>query len=87
MNRGKIVQVIGPVVDVQFPEGNLPEIYNAVKILSKDQTEDTGLDFEINITMEAMQHLGNNSVRCVALSSTGGLQRGMVAVDTGGPIK
>lgn len=87
MNRGKIVQVIGPVVDVQFPEGNLPEIYNAVKILSKDQTEDTGLDFEINITMEAMQHLGNNSVRCVALSSTGGLQRGMVAVDTGGPIQ
>ena len=87
MNQGKIVQVIGPVVDVQFSEGNLPEIYNAVKILSKDQTEDTGLDFEIDITMEAMQHLGNNSVRCVALSSTDGLQRGMVAVDTGEPIK
>jgi len=87
MNRGKIVQVIGPVVDVQFPEGDLPEIYNAVKISSKDQTEDTGLDFEIDITMETMQHLGNKSVRCVALSSTDGLQRGMVAVDTGGPIK
>ena len=87
MNRGKIIQVIGPVVDVQFPEGDLPEIYNAVKILSKDQTEDTGLDFEVDITMETMQHLGNNSVRCVALSSTDGLQRGMVAVDTGEPIK
>ena len=87
MNRGKIVQVIGPVVDVQFPEGDLPEIYNAVKISSKDQTEDTGLDFEIDITMETMQHLGNKSVRCVALSSTDGLQRGMVAVDTGEPIK
>ena len=87
MNRGKIIQVIGPVVDVQFPEGDLPEIYNAVKISSKDQTEDTGLDFEIDITMETMQHLGNNSVRCVALSSTDGLQRGMVAVDTGEPIK
>jgi len=87
MNRGKIIQVIGPVVDVQFPEGDLPEIYNAVKISSKDQIEDTGLDFEIDITMETMQHLGNNSVRCVALSSTDGLQRGMVAVDTGEPIK
>lgn len=86
MNQGKIVQVIGPVVDVQFPEGNLPEIYNAVRILAKDQVEDTGLDFEIDITMEAMQHLGNNSVRCVALSSTDGLQRGMIAVDTGAPI-
>ncbi|KUO51298.1 MAG: ATP synthase subunit beta [Desulfitibacter sp. BRH_c19] len=87
MNRGKVVQVIGPVVDVQFPEGKLPEIYNAVLITSKDQTENTGLDFEIDITMEAMQHLGNNSVRCVALSSTDGLQRGMVAVDTGEAIK
>jgi len=87
MNKGKIIQVIGPVVDVQFPDGNLPEIYNAVKILSKDQIEDTGLDFEVDITMETMQHLGNKSVRCVALSSTDGLKRGMVAVDTGGPIK
>lgn len=87
MNQGKILQVIGPVVDVQFPDGNLPEIYNAVVIRSKDQEVDTGLDFEIDITMEAMQHLGNNSVRCVALSSTDGLQRGMIAVDTGEPIK
>ncbi len=87
MNQGKILQVIGPVVDVQFPDGNLPEIYNAVVIRSNDQEVDTGLDFEIDITMEAMQHLGNNSVRCVALSSTDGLQRGMIAVDTGEPIK
>jgi F-type H+-transporting ATPase subunit beta len=87
MNRGKVLQVIGPVVDVQFPDGNLPEIYNAIKITSKDQEVDTGLNFEIDITMEAMQHLGNNSVRCVALSSTDGLQRGMIAIDTGAPIK
>ena len=86
MNQGKAVQVIGPVVDVQFPEGKLPEIYNAVKITSADQKEEPSVGFEIDITMEAMQHLGNNTVRCVALSSTDGLQRGMLAVDTGAPV-
>ncbi|MDS1030331.1 F0F1 ATP synthase subunit beta [Bacillota bacterium LX-D] len=83
MNKGRIISVIGPVVDVQFDE-QLPEIYNAVKIRSADQKEKT--EQEINITMEAMQQLGNNTVRCVALSSTDGLQRGMIAVDTGEPI-
>ncbi|MEW6624178.1 MAG: F0F1 ATP synthase subunit beta [Bacillota bacterium] len=87
MNTGKVVQVIGPVVDVQFPTDKLPEIYNSIKITSKNQAPEFKSDFEIDITMEAMQHLGNNSVRCVALSSTDGLQRGMVAVDTGMPIK
>lgn len=77
MNVGRIVQVIGPVVDVEFPQ-QLPDLLNAVVVRTEDG--------RINLTMEAMQHLGNNTVRCVALSSTDGLQRGMEAVDTGQPI-
>lgn len=77
MNEGKVVQVIGPVVDVVFLEGNLPSLYNAVII------EEEG----IKLTMEVMQHLGNNMVRCVALSSTDGMRGGMKATDTGSPIK
>ncbi len=78
MATGKIKQIIGAVVDVEFQAGELPDIYNAVQVQrSDDQT----------LTMEAMQHLGNNTVRCVALSSTDGLQRGMDALDTGSPIK
>ncbi|QGP91759.1 ATP synthase subunit beta [Neomoorella glycerini] len=76
MNEGQVVQVIGPVVDVEFASDQLPDLYNAITIKND----------KINITMEAMQHLGNNTVRCVALSSTDGLQRGMKAVDTGAPI-
>jgi len=82
---GKIVQVIGPVVDVEFPPGDLPEIYNAVLIRTEDQPEEYR-KVEFNLTLEAMQHLGNNRVRCVAMDSTDGLQRGMVAVNTGAPI-
>ncbi|MDN5347035.1 MAG: F-type H+/Na+-transporting ATPase subunit beta [Clostridia bacterium] len=78
MAVGRIVQVIGPVVDVEFPPDALPDIYNAIKVQTPDG--------RINVTMEAMQHLGNNTVRCVALASTDGLQREMEAVDTGGPI-
>lgn len=85
MNTGKVVQVIGPVVDVMFESGNLPDIYNAIVIDGKDQPEGFNRDMP-RITMEAMQHLGNNTVRCVSLFSTDGLQRGMIAVDTGGPI-
>jgi F-type H+-transporting ATPase subunit beta len=77
MNEGKVVQVIGPVVDVEFLEENLPDLYNAIVIKEKG----------MNITMEVMQHLGGNMVRCVALSSTDGMQTGMKAVDTGSPIK
>ncbi|MBE3571795.1 MAG: F0F1 ATP synthase subunit beta [Moorella humiferrea] len=76
MNEGQVVQVIGPVVDVEFASDELPDLYNAI-VIKNDR---------LNITMEAMQHLGNNTVRCVALSSTDGLQRGMKAVDTGAPI-
>lgn len=75
---GTIVQVLGPVVDVRFPAGQLPEIYNAIKV--KDDQR------KINLTIEAAQHLGDDTVRCVALSSTDGLVRGMNATDTGAPI-
>ncbi len=77
MAEGKIIQVIGPVVDVQFPVGQLPGIYNAVVVRMEDH----------DVTMETMQHLGNDTVRCVALSSTDGLSRGMSALDTGDSIK
>ena len=77
-STGKVVQVIGPVVDIEFPFGQLPDIYHAITV--KDDKR------KINLTLEAAQHLGNNLVRCVAMSSTDGLQRGMTAVNTGKPI-
>ncbi len=76
-NVGKIVQVIGPVIDVKFNEGSLPAIYNAIRVKLEGK----------NITAEVMQHLGNDTVRCVAMSSTDGLTRGTEAVDTGDTIK
>ncbi len=79
MNKGKIVQVIGPVVDVEFP-GALPAIYNAVTIDYQVQGQPTKL------TLEVEQHLGDNWVRTVAMSSTEGLKRGLEVVDTGAPI-
>lgn len=77
MNKGKISQIIGPVVDVEFNEGELPAIYNAIKINREDESE---------LVLEAQQHLGENIVRCVAMDSTDGLVRGMDAFDMGGPI-
>jgi F-type H+-transporting ATPase subunit beta len=77
---GKIVQVIGSTFDAEFEEGNLPEIYNAVKI----DTDHKGI--VIHLVGEVQQHLGGNRVRCVALGSTDGLMRGMEAVDTGAPV-
>ncbi len=81
MNEGKIVQIIGPVVDIDFSGGALPSILNAVKIPRKDAA---GVAEEL--VVEVQQHLGDNRVRTVAMDSTDGLARGMVAVDTGGPI-
>src|SRR5229473_2735034 len=81
MNKGNIVQVIGPVVDVEFPdEKTLPKIYSALEI-----------EYEVNgnptkLTLEVQQHLGESWVRSVAMSSTEGLKRGMSVNDTGGPI-
>ena len=79
---GKIVQVIGPVVDIKFPPDSLPAIYNAIHIDGV-----VGENHKIHLTTEVMQHIGNNVVRTVAMSSTDGLVRGMEAVDTGAPIK
>ncbi|MFZ7102104.1 MAG: F0F1 ATP synthase subunit beta [Peptococcaceae bacterium] len=83
MNFGKVLQIIGPVVDVEFQPGQLPDIYNAVLIRTEDQEDK---EVNLNLTMEAAQHLGNNTVRCVAMSSTDGLVRGMKAADMGRPI-
>ena len=79
MAKGKVVQVIGPVVDIEFPAGELPAILNAVTIKGK-----TSID--IDLVVEVMQHLGDSVTRCIAMSSTDGLTRGMEAVDTGNPI-
>lgn len=81
MNIGRIIQVIGPVIDVEFPPGKLPAIYNAITV------DETVGDVHVKLTAEVMQHLGDNTARCVAMSSTDGLTRGMQAADTGGPIK
>src|SRR5258706_1953099 len=79
MNKGKIVQVIGPVVDVEFP-GDVPAIYAALTVDYTVQGQATKL------TLEVEQHLGDNWVRTVAMSSTEGLKRGFEVADTGAPI-
>src|SRR3712207_5023599 len=80
-NIGKIVQVIGPVLDVGFESDHLPEIYNALRIRG------TGPDgTQIDVVAEVQQHVGRNQVRAVAMSSTDAVVRGMDAIDTGAPI-
>jgi F-type H+-transporting ATPase subunit beta len=81
MNEGKIVQVIGPVIDIDFSEGMLPQILNAVVV---PRTNIEGVEEEL--VVEVQQHLGENRVRTVAMDSTDGLVRGMKAIDTGKPI-
>jgi F-type H+-transporting ATPase subunit beta len=84
MSTGKIVQVMGAVVDCEFPVGSLPQLMNALRI---DQAEDKNLGTpETHLTLEVAQHLGENRVRTVAMSSTDGLMRGMKVTDTGKPI-
>ncbi|HEX9917076.1 MAG TPA: F0F1 ATP synthase subunit beta [candidate division Zixibacteria bacterium] len=78
MNYGKVKQVIGPTVDIEFDTDKLPNILNAVKIEDKERG--------INLTVEVALHVGDNLVRCISLASTDGLVRGMSALDTGGPI-
>jgi F-type H+-transporting ATPase subunit beta len=82
MNKGKVVQVTGPVVDVEFDSGKLPEIYTALQIKS----EGFKVPKPIDIIVEVEQHLGENRVRCVSMHPTDGLIRGMPAYDLGGPI-
>ncbi len=89
MAEGKIVQVTGPVLDVEFPPDQLPEIYNALHIkrdgVSDDGKTGTGASQDV-LVVEVQQHLGNDWVRCVAMGSTDGIRRGMTAVDTGASI-
>ena len=74
---GKVIQIIGPVLDIRFAEGELPALLNAIEVTHGDRT----------ITLEVAQHIGDNVVRCIAMSGTDGLVRGIDAVDTGAPIR
>ena len=75
-NIGTVVQVIGPVLDIRFPEEGLPQLLSAIEVKQGERT----------IVAEVAQHIGDNVVRCIAMSSTDGLQRGVEAVDTGSSI-
>jgi F-type H+-transporting ATPase subunit beta len=75
--NGRVIQITGPVVDIEFPPGQLPAIYNAVEIQRDGQAP---------LVCEVQQHLGNNWVRSVAMTTTDGLARDVPVVDTGGPI-
>src|ERR1044071_4369492 len=104
MAAGKVIQITGPVIDVEFPPGDLPAIYNALEIKrpkeapgngakangkGKGKAKAKGLavsEQDDTLVVEVQQHLGNNWVRTVAMSTTDGLSRGLEAVDTGGPI-
>jgi len=81
MKHGKVKQIIGPAVDVEFSDGELPEIYTALKISNSGIS-----DAEWNLTVEVAQHLGENTVRCIAMDSTEGLRRGLPVLNTGAPI-
>ncbi|MCH1643031.1 F0F1 ATP synthase subunit beta [Paenibacillus timonensis] len=78
MNKGRVVSVMGPVVDIEFGRGQLPEIFNAIKIEKQDGQSE--------LVLEASNHLGDNLVRCIAMASTDGLVRGTEAIDLGAPI-
>ena len=80
-NLGRIAQIIGPVLDVAFPPGKMPNIYNALIVKGQDIAGQ-----EINVTCEVQQLLGNNRVRAVAMSATDGLKRGMEVVNTRAPL-
>jgi len=84
MNVGKIVQVIGPVVDVEFEPGKLPGIYNALEVQGVEFKDIFA--YSQRLVLEVAQHLGESQVRTVAMASTGSLRRGMTVKDTGGPI-
>ena len=74
---GKVVQVMGPVLDIRFADGELPELLNAIELQNNGKP----------LIVEVAQHIGDNVVRCIAMAATDGLVRGAEAVDTGGPIK
>lgn len=84
MNIGKVVQIIGPVVDIEFDPEKLPPIYNSIKIIAEGNG--SGDKNPKEVVVEAAHHLGNNRVRCISMFSTDGLVRGMKAIDTGESI-
>ena len=79
---GKVIQVIGPALDIEFEEGHLPAIYNAIRIVDNGELGKVPID----IIAEVANHIGENQVRCIAMKPTDGMVRGMKAIDTGGPI-
>src|SRR5258708_506874 len=81
-NIGNVIQIAGPAVDVQFTEGAMPPIYQALRVVSAGFT----VPSPINVILEVQQHLGEGRVRCVAMEATDGMVRGMQAIDQGGPI-
>src|SRR5579863_7630477 len=81
-NIGRVVQISGPAVDVQFEEATMPPIYQALRVVSEGFT----VPSPINVILEVQQHLGEGRVRCVAMEATEGMVRGMKAIDLGGPI-
>jgi F-type H+-transporting ATPase subunit beta len=83
MSKGRVVQVLGPVVDIEFEQGQLPDIFNAIRIERKAQNSG---ERDVNLTVEVATHLGDNMVRCVAMSTTDGLVRGTEVEDLGRPI-
>ncbi|ULT56900.1 F0F1 ATP synthase subunit beta [Neobacillus drentensis] len=83
MNKGRVLQIMGPVVDVKFENGQLPEIYNALRVVNTARNES---DVDINLTLEVALHLGDDTVRTIAMSTTDGLTRGVEVEDTGKPI-
>jgi len=81
-NIGRVIRITGPAVDVQFSEGGLPPIYEAIRVVS----DGFKVPVDINVILEAQQHLGEGRVRCIAMQPTDGMVRGMQAIDMGGPI-
>src|SRR6188508_3242183 len=81
-NIGRVIQISGPAVDVQFSEAHLPPIYQAIRVTS----EGFNVPMPLDVILEVEQHLGEGRVRCVAMQPTEGMVRGMKAIDMGGPI-
>src|SRR5207245_3229724 len=79
---GKVIQVIGPAIDIEFEEGHLPSIYNAVRIVDNGELGQIPID----VVVEVANHIGENQVRCIAMKPTDGMVRGMKATDLGEPI-
>src|SRR6187200_1479528 len=81
LSSGKVTQVIGPVVDVEFEAGALPALLTAITVTNKSLSDKSD-----NLVLEVAQHLGENTVRCIAMDATEGLTRGQPVADTGSPI-